>query len=206
MIKIVFIDFSRTLVKGSGANSGAEFLGKGDIYRQLYPKYISGEIEIKELLIKTFACWEGLKTSDLSKVYEQFELNEGVRETIKILKEKGIKIMLLTPVPTHIIKFFQDDLGLDFISGTVLEVKEDIFTGKILHHFNKLFDAIELLKKENISPDEAISIGDRKDDAKVFEKVKFGIAYNGDENSKKAAKYQITEFKEIIDIIEKESN
>ena len=202
MIKLVFVDMSRTLVKGSGANSGADFLGKGDTYLELYPKYKSGEISMDYLLTKTFACWKGLNVSDLPKVYEKFEFNEGVKETIKNIREKGIKTMLLTNVPTHLGKLFQEELGFNYISGTVLEVKDGIFTGKILElHHNKAEEAMKLLKKENISSDDAISIRDRKDDAKVFEKVMYGIAYNGDETAKKSAKYKITDFRELTNII-----
>jgi len=206
MIKIVLIDMSRTLVKGSGSNSGADFLGKGEIYRKIYSKYTSGEISMGELLTKTFGCWKGLKLKDLPSVYAKFEFNDGVKETVKKIKEKGIKIALITNIPTHLSELFKKKLRFDFITGTELEVKNGEFTGKVLEFYNdKTDEAIKILRKENISPDEAISIGDRKDDAKVFEKVKFGIAYNGDEIAKKTAKYQITNFKELLNIIEKES-
>lgn len=197
---------SRTLVKGSGANSGADFLGKGSVYKQIYSEYISGKIDMKELLIKTFACWKGLKVNDLPKVYARFEFNDGVKETIRKIKKKRIKMMLLTNIPTHLSKLFQKELGFDYIGGTILEVKNGVFTGKILKFgHDKATEAMKILKKENISPEEAISIGDRKDDAKVFERVKFGVAYNGDEIAKKTARYQITDFRELLDIIEKES-
>jgi len=205
MIKIIFIDMSRTLVKGSGANSGADFLGKGDTYRKLYPFYKSGEIGMKELLTKTFASWEGLKVDDLPKVYAKFEFNEGVKDTIKEIKKKGLKTMLLTNIPTHLGQLFQKELDFDYIGGTVLEVKNGVFTGKILKFGDdKVAEAMKLLEKENLSSEEAISIGDRKDDAEVFKKVKFGVAFDGDDAAKKAAKYQITEFKELINIINKE--
>ncbi|MFH1255928.1 MAG: HAD family phosphatase [Candidatus Diapherotrites archaeon] len=207
MIKIVFIDMSNTLVNGSGSNSGADFLGKGDTYRRIYPEFKSGKISMEEWLAKTFACWKGLKVSDLPKVYEKLELNEGAKETITSLKKKKIKTVLLTNIPRLLAELFQKKLGFDFITGTVLEVKEGAFTGKILEfHNDKSREAMKILEQENIRPDEAVSVGDRKDDAEVFRKVKFGIAYNGDEAARKNAKYNISNFGEILKIIEKESN
>ena len=205
MIKIIFIDMSRTLVKGSGANSGADYLGKGEVYKEIYPKYTSGDISMEELLTKTYACWNGLKLADLANVYKKFEFNDGVKETIQKIKAKGIKTMLLTNIPIQLAKLFQNNLGFDYVGGTVLEVKQGVFTGKILKFgHDKATEAMKILEKEKLSPNEAISIGDRKDDAKVFEKVRFGIAYDGDEIAKKAAKYQIINFIEILEIIEKE--
>lgn len=198
---------SKTLIKGSVVNSGAEFLGKGDTYRELYPKFKSGEIPYKEVLLKSFACWKGLKSSDLPKVYNRFEFVEGAKETLKMIKEMGIQTALLSNVATHLAEFFKQELNFDFTTGNVLEVKNGIFTGKIIEfHDDKVKEAMEILHVSGIHPSDAISIGDRKDDAKVFEKVKFGVAFNGDETARKAAKYQITNFKELINIIKKESN
>ncbi|MFH1432664.1 MAG: HAD family phosphatase [archaeon] len=206
MIKLLFIDMSKTLVKGSGANSGAEYLKKGDRYKEIYPEYTKGQITMEELLKETYACWKGLNVSDLPEVYKTFEFNDGAKEAVRAIKERGMKTALLTQIPTHLGSLFQDDLGFDYIAGTVLEVKDGAFTGRILeYHDNKKKEAEKILEKERISPKDAVSIGDRKDDADVFKLVRFGIAYNGDEAAKKAAKYRITDFRELLGIIEKES-
>ena len=203
MIKMLFIDMSRTLVKGSGANSGAAFLGKGDTYRTLYPKYQSGEIGMEELLTSTYYCWKGLKTEDLPKVYAKFEFNPNVKNTIKQIKAKEIKTTLLTNIPKQLALLFKEELGFDFVGGSLLEVKEGVFTGKVLEFaHDKVTEALKVLNQQNIEPHEAISVGDRKDDAEVFKKVKFGISYNGDDAANKASKYQITDFRELLTIIE----
>jgi len=206
MVKLLFVDLSGTLVVGSGANSGAEFLGKGDVYRQIYPKYKLGKLRMDELLTQTYACWAGLKLSDLPKVYQKFEFNDGVKETLWEIKCSGIKTALLSQIPTQLGTVFKKELGFDFVAGTVLEVKNGAFTGKILEfHDNKAEEAKKILKREGISPQDAVSIGDRKDDAEVFKIVKFGVAYNGDEAARNASKYQITEFRELADILRNES-
>ena len=206
MIKLVFVDFSRTLVKQSGCNSGADVIGKGDTYRALYPEYKAGKISIDELLTKTFACWKGLEVSDLPKVCEKFEFNEGAEETVRQIKQMGIKTALLTNIPTHLAEVFAKKLGFDSYTGTVLEVKDGVFTGKVLELNNdKRKEALTILEREKIAPGEAIAIGDTKEDARVFEKIRFGVAFNGDEAARKAAKYQITDFRDLVEIIEKEN-
>ena len=122
------------------------------------------------------------------------------------MKKKGIKTALITNIPTHLSEIFKKELDFDFITGTLLEVKDWEFTGKVLEfHNDKAEEALKILRKGGILSDEAISIGDRKDDASVFKKVRFGIAYDGDELAKKTSKYQITDFRELLKIIEKES-
>jgi len=206
MIKLVFVDMSGTLVDGSGANSGGDFLGKGDTYRKIYPSFKSGDISMDELLTRTYADWAGLSLRDLPKIYATFKFNPGAKETVRALKKKGIRTALLSFIPTHLSELFKKDLGFDFITGTVLEVKGGRFTGKVLAlPEDKGSEAMKLLAKAHISPDDAISIGDRKDDAKVFEKVRFGVSYNGDDTANKAAKYRIADFRELLAIVEKES-
>ncbi len=198
---------SNTLVNGSGANSGGDFIGKGDLYGDIYPKYKAGEITMKELLKNTFACWKGLKISDLPKVFERFEFNEGAKETIMKIKHEGIKTVLLTQIPIQLGELFKKNIGFDFITGTVLETQNKVFTGKVLEfHDDKAKEAMQILEREKISPGEAVSIGDRKDDAEVFKKVRFGVSYKGDEIARKNAKYQIDDFRKLCEIIEKESN
>lgn len=204
-IKIIFIDMSNTLVKGSGSNSGADFLGKGDIYRKLYSKYKAGVLSTPELLTEVFACWEGLDIKDLPKVYARFEFNDNVKSILEKIKARGIKTALITNIPILLSEEFRKDLGFNYISGTHLEVKEGKFTGRVLEFRNdKAEEVRKILEKEKISPSQAIAIGDTKEDAGMFKKVKFGIAYNGDETAKRAAKYCITDFMELLKIIEKE--
>jgi HAD superfamily phosphoserine phosphatase-like hydrolase len=205
MIKALFVDFGGTLVTGSGINSVPEYLGRGDISNNLRQKFRSGEISKEEFLDKTFEGWKGFRVSDLSKIYSSFKFVEGSKETINKINERGIKIILLSKLPLHIGRLLQDDLKLYHITGTELEVVAGVFTGKVLKYPQKKADSVSaILKNENISPDEAISIGDKHDDAKVFEKVKFGVAYKGDDIANRASKYQIDNFKELLNIIEKE--
>jgi len=206
MIKVVFIDFGGTLVIGSGINSVPEYMGKGYVSDNLRPKFKSGEISPKEFLEKTFEGWKGFKVDDLPKIFSDFRYSEGSKETINKLNEDGIKTVLLSKLPLHLGRLLQDELKLYHIFGTKLEAIDGVFTGKVLEYpKNKGDSASIFLENENISPDEAISIGDKHDDAAAFKKVKFGVALNGDDKAKEAAKYQITDFRELLEIVEKES-
>ncbi|PIO03972.1 hypothetical protein COT48_02810 [Candidatus Woesearchaeota archaeon CG08_land_8_20_14_0_20_47_9] len=87
----------------------------------------------------------------------------------------------------------------------MLEVKQGFFTGRVLEfHNDKSREAMRILREAKIKPEEAISIGDGRDDAEVFKKVRFGVAYNGCEAARKAAKYSITGFRELLGIVERD--
>jgi len=206
MIKLILVDMSGTLLKGSGVNSVADYMGKGDTYRRLYPLYRSGEITMEKLLNESIACWRGFKESDLRKVYRKFQFTEGAKETLSEIKKGGIKSALLTNVPQNLGKLFQRDFGFDVISGTVCEVKDGVFTGKILEfHHDKAKEAQRIVDELGIEPKEALSIGDRKDDAEVFKLVGVGVSYNGDEIALRESDYQINDFMDLLGIIEREN-
>src|SRR5689334_13093371 len=95
-IELIFFALSRIIVKGSAANSGAGFMGKGEVYDNLYPKYMKGELTLEDVLKQTYEGWEGLGMNQLSEVYQKLEFKEDAKEVIRQIKAKGIKIAMLT--------------------------------------------------------------------------------------------------------------
>lgn len=206
MIKLILFDVSGTLVTGNGTTAGGFLMGRGDELKKLDEKWKANEISIGDLLIKIFYCWRGLHISKAEEIYNTLKYRYGVKEVIRTLKNKEIKIGLLTNIPIQEGKFFRRDLNPDYMTGTGLEVVDDVFTGKVLDlHDDKLKDSLEIIKKENVDPNEVVFVGDEKHDAVVFDHVKFGISMDGDEICNERAKYKITDFREILDIVERES-
>jgi len=202
MIKLLFVDFSRTLASGSGCNIGGEYLGKGDAYKELYPKFQAGEIAMEELLTATFSDWKGLKLTDLPKIVETIHFSENAEKALSEIRDSGIKTALLSNIPTHLGKLIQGRFGFDYISGNVLEVVEGVFTGKVLEfHTHKQADANKILEMANITAGEAAMIGDRKDDAEVFKTIAIGISYSGDEAANAAANYQINNWADLPSLL-----
>jgi len=202
MIKLLFVDFSRTLASGSGCNIGGEYLGKGNVYKELYPRFQAGKLTMEELLIATFSDWKGLKLTDLPEIVESITFSENAEKSLSKIRNKGIKTVLLSNIPTHLGKLIQDRFGFDYISGNVLEVINGVFTGKVLEfHTHKQADASKILEVANITADEAAMIGDRKDDAEVFKTIAIGISYSGDEAANAAAKYRINNWADLPSLL-----
>lgn len=202
MIKLLFVDFSRTLASGSGCNIGGEYLGKGNAYKELYPKFQAGEVTMEELLTATFLDWKGLKLTDLPKIVETIRFSENAETSLKQIQDKGIKTALLSNIPIHLGQLIQEKFGFDYISGNVLEVIDGVFTGNVLEfHTQKQVDAKHLLELAKVSTNEAAMIGDRKDDAEVFKNISFGVSYSGDEAANKAAKYQIDDWADLPSLL-----
>ena len=205
MIKIAFFDFSRTIAKGTGFGSGPIFLSRKKEYEELYDKYKSKKLNEVNFVKSVVKLWKGFKEKDLSKIYSKIELNPNIKNTLKKLKKRGIKLALVSNIPTKLADLYKN-LGFDFISGNECEIRDGIFTGKALKINSDKFRIVNsICNHTKISPKECIAIGDSIGDIGMFKVVGYNnsFAYNANEEVKKYAKYHITDFNEIIKIIQK---
>lgn len=202
MIKLAFFDFSFTLVTESGLNSGAKFIGKGDEYFRLREQRKKGLISMEELIRKTLANWQGLKTVNLEKVYRQFDFREGAVELMNYLKKKGVKKALITNVPIQLAEVIAKNLKFDYFVGTQMEVKNGIFTGKILKMSPNKGKAVKLIcQKAGINSKGCIAVGDAPADIDMFKEVGTSVAISEVEEVRKTADYAIDDFRKILNII-----
>ncbi|MDQ6984995.1 MAG: haloacid dehalogenase-like hydrolase [Candidatus Dojkabacteria bacterium] len=201
-IKLVSFDMSGTLVLGSGSNSGAKLVGRGDFYDKNKSLYQDGSITMQEFLTGTFAEWEGLSISKLPEIIESFTFRENAEETVKAVKKKGYKTAFLTNVPIQLSMLLKEMFEFDFVAGTNLEVIDNKFTGKILEYAgDKVASLGKILNTAGLDYKDVVHIGDRRDDAEVFEKVSFGIAISDDDYVNSVADYQIEKIEEVLEIL-----
>lgn len=205
MVKIAFFDFSRTIAKGTGFGAGPIFMGRKKQYETLYEKYKSKKINENDFVKSVVKLWKGLKAKDLRKIYSRIKLNPNIKQTLKKLKKQGLKLALVSNIPTKLAKFYKS-LGFDFTSGTECQIKNGIFTGKVLKINANKFEAVNrICKNAKIKPNECIAVGDAIGDIGMFKAVGYdnSIAYNANDGVKKYAKYHINNFNEMVKIIRK---
>ena len=205
MVKIAFFDFSRTIAKGTGFGAGPIFLNREKEYNELYEKYQAKKLDEVNFIKSVGELWKDFKEKDISKIYSKIELNPNVKNTLKKLKKRDIKLALVSNIPIKLAEFYKN-LGFDFVSGTTFETRNGIFTGKVLKINSDKFRIVNsICNHAKISPKECIAIGDSIGDIGMFKAVGYNnsFAYNAKSKVKKYAKYNIKDFKEIIKIFEK---
>jgi phosphoserine phosphatase len=203
MVKLIFFDFSFTLVEESGLNSGAKFIGKGDSYFQLRKKRERGEIEMEELITKTLAQWQGLKLKDLNKVFARFKFRKGVPKIMRSLEKRKIKKALVTNVPIQLAEVISKGLNIDYFVGTKMEVKNGVFTGKILEMSPNKGEAVkDICQKAKINLKNCVAVGDAPGDIPMFKKVGISVALTDSSKvAQQAADYVIRDFEELVGIL-----
>jgi phosphoserine phosphatase len=148
---------------------------------------------------------------DLKDVEEKFKGNvvliQNIEQVLTYLREKGIKSVLITAGPVQVVNILVVKFGFNDVYGSLYEVIDQKFTGRITTHLNnntKLDCLNDFCVKNNISPDQCVAVGDSESDIDIFKKCGKSIAINFTDALKgKASEYIITDdLSDIIDVIE----
>lgn len=137
---------------------------------------------------------------------ENIQLIDGIRETMRELKDRGLKTVLITAGAKHVAEVVAKRFGFDSVYGSIYEVRDGKFTGEILHHVDdsgKLLCLEMFLKEHNLGLTDCMAVGDSFSDIKVFGAVGKSLGINAeDEKSLNAQNYIRTKnLQEIIKYI-----
>jgi len=159
--------------------------------KEITRKAMEGKMSFKEALIERVKLLKGLPVEVLEKIYNQIELTEGARELIQSLKRAGYKVALVSGGFTYFTEKLKKELGFDYAFGNELEIKDGKLTGRIK---GRIIDAEEkgriieeLAKKEGISKENIVAVGDGANDKIMIENAGLGIAFNAKEILKEVA-------------------
>lgn len=197
-IKLVVFDVDGTLTQHSSVWWRLhELFGTTKEGRVYFDQYFSGEINYQQWADYDAALWKGQPLDRVMEVVHNTHLVEGAEETIKILKEHGIKTAILSGGLDIMADDIARRVGIDYVltnklihsngylTGTVENVigwaEKAKFIHKIFNHFS-------------VSSTETAFVGDGRNDMSVFSVVGLSIAFNPTEKDvADAANVVITE-------------
>ncbi len=189
--RLIVFDMDSTLVDAEVIDELAKAAGVEEEVRKLTEKAMRGEIDFKEALRERVRLLKGLPVEVLEKIYGQIKLTEGAKELIKSLKESGYKVALVSGGFTYFTDRLKEELGLDYAFGNELEIEDGKLTGRIK---GRIIDAEEkariieeLARKEGISRENVVAVGDGANDRIMIENAGLGIAFNAKKVLKEVA-------------------
>jgi phosphoserine phosphatase len=183
-IKIVAFDFDGVIFGGESiAVEIGEKFGLAKQIREALFELLIWNITLKEAILKGGALWKGIKTDDVAKETEKLKLRTGAIETIRKLKEYSYKVALissgLSQVSYSVIK---QRIGLDYAFGNEAEIKEGVFTGKLIASPVDAKRKAELLKEiaetEKVSTANCAVIGNDPNDIPMMLLAGLRIGFN----------------------------
>ncbi len=195
--RLVVFDMDSTLIAGEVIDELAKAARVDDQVSKITHRAMAGEIEFKEALRERVQLLKGLPVDVLEEVAKDIELTAGTYELVTTLKAMGFKLALISGG----FKFFADrlgeQLGFDYTFANDLDIEDGRLTGKVkgrvIDREGKGQIVQELARKEGLTRDEIVAVGDGANDEIMLKNAGLGIAFNAHELLKKVADGQLTQ-------------
>ena len=181
--KLVIFDLDGTLTKERSIWEYIHIrLGKWHGFAEEYQKqFLAGKISYEEFCERDAEVWKGMKVEELLEIVKTVPFHPGVEALINHLKQKGLKLSMVSSGLSLLTHWVHDKYGFDYSVSNNLLHENGILTGKvkIQVYYDKKAEWVEkILKQFEVNPKEVIAIGDSKGDIDMFQRVGFSIAFN----------------------------
>ena len=194
--KVVVFDMDSTIVDGEIIDEMAKLAGVEEKVGALTAKGMGGKTDFVQSLRTRVSLLKGLRIKSLESIAQTFKLTKGSEELTAALKEMGFKVALISGGFTYFTDILKKRLGFDYAFGNELGTKRGRLTGRIK---GRIIDAKrkaeimdEICRKEGITRDEVVAVGDGSNDRIMLANAGLGIAFNAKEILKKVADGAIT--------------
>jgi len=194
--KVIVFDMDSTIVDGEIIDEMAKLAGVGEKVAALTEKGMRGKINFSRSLRTRVSLLKGLSLKGIEPLARTLKLTKGSEELVAALKEMGFRVGLISGGFSYFTDILRKRLGFDYAYGNELEVKNGRLTGKIkgriidAHRKAQIMD--EICRKERITREEVVAVGDGSNDRIMVANAGLGIAFNAKEMLKKVADGAIT--------------
>ena len=132
----------------------------------------------------------------MKEIAESLPITEGAARTLKILKQYGYKIAILSGGFTYFGNYLKQKFGIDFVYANELEIVDGKLTGNYVGDIVDGKRKAELLRLiaqiENLNLQQVIAVGDGANDLPMLNIAGLGIAYHAKPKVKENAKQSIS--------------
>jgi phosphoserine phosphatase len=180
--KLVAMDMDSTLITIECIDEIADMQGLKPQVAEITEAAMRGEIEFQESLIRRVSLLKGLEASALQRVYDQrLQLSLGAENMLRHMQQAGLKTLLVSGGFTFFTDRMKSRLHLDFTHANVLEIIDDKLTGKVIATIvdaeEKKLTVERICTELDISPDQAIVMGDGANDLKMMGIAGMSVAF-----------------------------
>jgi phosphoserine phosphatase len=157
-------------------------LGKWFGFAEEYQKrFLAGEISYDRFCELDAEVWKGMKVEALSKIVQGVPFHSGVDELIGHLKNKGLKLAMVSSGLSLLSSWVHQRFGFDYSVSNDLLHEKGTLTGKVkiqVYYDKKAVWVKKILKQFRVKPGEMIAIGDSRGDLELFRMAGLSVAFN----------------------------
>jgi phosphoserine phosphatase len=180
---LLVTDMDSTLISIECVDEIADFANIKPQVAAITESAMRGEIDFETSLRQRVGLLKGLDVAALEQVYEQrLQLNPGAEIMIKTLQQAGIKVALVSGGFTFFTERLKQRLGLDYTLANVLGEQDGKLTGEVVGDICGAQAKADFLHARcvelNLSPNQAIALGDGANDLLMMKEAGLSIAYH----------------------------
>jgi phosphoserine phosphatase len=196
--RLVAFDMDSTLIDAEVIDELAKVHGVGAQVAAITERAMRGELKFRDSFRERAALLKGLPEAALKQVAEGVALNEGAHRLIRALKRFGYKTAIISGGFQYVGEYLQRELGIDYVHANRLMVRDGVMTGEvdgaIVDAERKAELLLEIARREGISRQQTIAIGDGANDLPMLSAAGLGIAYHAKPLVKETASHAISNF------------
>lgn len=196
--RLVAFDMDSTLIDAEVIDELARLHGVGPEVAAITERAMRGELAFRDSFRARAALLKGLPEAALREVADAVALNEGAHRLIRALKLFGYKTAIISGGFQYVGERLQAQLGIDYVHANRLVIREGVMTGEvdgpIIDADRKAELLLEIARREGISRQQTIAVGDGANDLPMLSAAGLGIAYHAKPLVKESASHAISNF------------
>jgi len=186
--KLIAFDMDSTLINIECVDEIADAAGRKAEVAAITEAAMRGDIaDYKESLRRRVALLSGVTVGHMQQVLSQrLQLNPGAAELVRVCKQAGLKVLLVSGGFTFFTDHVRDLLGIDWTRSNVLEVENGVLTGRMVDQpWGDICDGeekrrmlLQICAQMGIGPEQAIAMGDGANDLPMMGEAGLSVAYH----------------------------
>ncbi|MHA1902461.1 MAG: HAD family hydrolase [Candidatus Thorarchaeota archaeon] len=175
--------------------------------KKYYDQYFAGEITYDEWASFDAGLWREKPLSEVMRIVKETELVPGAEDTVRTLKEHGIKVALLSGGLDLLADDIAERLSIDYVLTNRLEHQNGLLTGNVevlVGWGGKVKELEQIVEHFSVTLEETAFVGDGRNDISALSVSGLSFAFNPeDEEVAKAAQIVIKkmDLREILNHI-----
>ena len=179
--RLVCFDMDSTLIEQEVIDELAIEAGVGEQVAEITERAMQGELDFQQSFRARVALLKGMDASVLPKIAERLTVTEGAERLISTLKALGYRTVILSGGFQYFAEYLQAKLGIDEVHANILDVENGMVSGEVKGHIvdgaRKAFLLQKIANEMNISPEQAIAVGDGANDLPMLSIAGLGVAF-----------------------------